>query len=81
MLHPAGHTLSPVLHGAAYRALGLDAGFEVFDVPHGELEPTLRDLRARGLTQLCVSLPHKQAVLRWPTASARRRARSARRTR
>jgi len=63
-LHPAGHTLSPVLHAAAYRALGLDARFEVFDLPHGELEPALAGLRARGLTQLCVSLPHKETALR-----------------
>lgn len=64
VLHPAGHTLSPVLHAAAYRALGLDARFEVFDVPPGELAAALAGLRARGLTQLCVSLPHKETALR-----------------
>jgi len=62
-LHPAGHTLSPVLHAAAYRALGLDAVYEVFDVPPGELPRALAGLRARGLTQLSVSLPHKEAAL------------------
>jgi len=62
-LHPAGHTLSPVLHAAAYRALGLDARFEVFDVRPGEFESALAALRARGLTQLCVSLPHKETAL------------------
>ncbi len=64
VLHPAGHTLSPVIHRAAYSALGLDASFSVFDVPAPRLSDTLRELRASGLTQLCVSLPHKEAVLR-----------------
>jgi shikimate dehydrogenase len=63
VLHPAGHTLSPVIHEAAYRALGLDASFRVFDVKAERLAETVRELRASGLTQLCVSLPHKQAVM------------------
>jgi shikimate dehydrogenase len=63
VLHPAGHTLSPVIHETAYRALGLDASFRVFDVTAERLPATVRELRASGLTQLCVSLPHKQAVL------------------
>jgi shikimate dehydrogenase len=52
-----------VIHGAAYRALGLDASFRVFDVTSARLGETVRGLRESGLTQLCVSLPHKQAVL------------------
>src|SRR5262249_54146417 len=64
VLHPAGHTLSPVMHRAAYAALGLDAEFEVFDVLPEDFESALARLRARGLTQLCVSLPHKETALR-----------------
>ena len=63
VLHPAGHTLSPAIHAAAYRALGLAADFSVYDVPAAELAKTVRELRAEGMTQLCVSLPHKQEVL------------------
>jgi shikimate dehydrogenase len=63
VLHPACHTLSPVIHRAAYRALGLDAEFEAHDVPPAELAPRVRALFAGGVTQLCVSLPHKEAVL------------------
>ncbi|HXX47310.1 MAG TPA: shikimate dehydrogenase [Myxococcota bacterium] len=60
-LHPAGHTLSPLLHRTAYAALGLDAGFEVWDVPAGGLAAALAELG--DLTQMCVSLPHKEAAL------------------
>ena len=63
ILHPAGHTLSPVLHRTAYAALGLDAEFAVYDVPAGRFGERLRELRREGLTQLCVSLPHKEAAL------------------
>ncbi|HXZ85843.1 MAG TPA: shikimate dehydrogenase [Myxococcota bacterium] len=61
VLHPAGHTLSPVLHRTAYAALGLDAEFQVWDVPAGGLAAKLAELA--GVTQLCVSLPHKEAAL------------------
>ena len=30
VLHPAGHTRSPAMHGAAYAALGLDADYRAF---------------------------------------------------
>jgi len=59
LLHPAGHTLSPVLHRAAYRALGLTAEYAVFDVPAERLVAALSELRTRGIRQLSVSLPHK----------------------
>jgi shikimate dehydrogenase len=63
LLHPAGHTLSPILHETAYRLLGLDARYEVFDVPADALDPAWRSLCARGFRQLSVSIPHKQAVM------------------
>ena len=38
VLHPAAHTLSPVLHGAAYAALGLNAVYLTFNVAPYALE-------------------------------------------
>ncbi len=63
ILHPAGHTLSPLLHETAYSALGLDAHYEVFDVPPRDFARELEALRARRVRQLSVSLPHKEAAL------------------
>ena len=63
VLHPAGHTRSPALHAAAYRALGIDAAYLAFDVPPERLAPAVAGLRALGARQVSVSIPHKQAVL------------------
>lgn len=63
VLHPAGHTRSPAMHNAAFRALGIDAVFLAFDVPPGDLEAALAGARALGIRQLAVSLPHKREVI------------------
>ncbi|MBW2269275.1 MAG: shikimate dehydrogenase [Deltaproteobacteria bacterium] len=63
VLHPAGHTRSPAMHTAAYSALGLNARYEVFDVPPQELAAAIAQARARGVRQLAVSLPHKETVI------------------
>ncbi len=63
LLHPAGHTRSPAMHGAAYAALGIDAVYLAFDVPPARLAAALRGARALGIRQLAISLPHKQAAL------------------
>ena len=63
ILHPAGHTRSPAMHNAAYRALGIDAHYRVWDVPPENLAAAIADLRARGVRQLSVSIPHKETML------------------
>lgn len=62
LLHPAGHTRSPAMHNAAFSALGLDAIYLAFDVPPDALGDALTGVRALGVRQLAISIPHKQAV-------------------
>jgi shikimate dehydrogenase len=59
---PVRHSLSPVLHNAAYRALGLDWVYVAFDVPDGAARHALDGARAFGLVGLSVTMPHKAAV-------------------
>ena len=63
VLHPAGHTRSPAMHNAAFRALGIDAVYLAFDVPPPALAPAIAGARALRVRQLAVSVPHKEAVI------------------
>ena len=64
VLHPAGHTRSPAMHKAAYAALGLNATYHAFDVRPDSLAAAIAGVRALGLRQVAVSIPHKEAVLK-----------------
>ena len=59
---PVRHSLSPVLHNAAFEALGLDWAFLAFEVPAGCVGPALNGVRALGIAGLSVTMPHKAAV-------------------
>lgn len=57
---PVGHSLSPVLHAAAYRVLGVeDARYDRFEVGAGELVGFLADGPGRDLVGLSVTMPGK----------------------
>lgn len=61
--HPIGHSLSPVLHRAAYEALGLDGWtYEAVDVTEETLETFLGGLDETW-TGLSLTMPLKQTVL------------------
>lgn len=59
--HPVGHSLSPALHLAAYRELGLDWSYDAVDVTHPGLPAFISGLDA-GWRGLSVTMPHKQAI-------------------
>jgi len=61
--YPISHSLSPVMHAAAFRALRLDALYEPFEVPPRFLDPMLRGLTLAGVEGLNVTVPLKEAVL------------------
>ena len=59
---PVRHSLSPVLHNAAYRELGLDWVYVAFEVPAGVTRDALGAMRALDLAGLSVTMPHKTAA-------------------
>lgn len=60
---PVAHSLSPVLHRAAYRALGLkDHRFDAVEVAEGQLPGFVRSLDEEWIG-LAVTMPHKKAAL------------------
>ena len=60
---PIRHSLSPVLHNAAFRALDLDWVFLAFEVQEGEAAAAVEGARALGIEGLSVTMPHKADVI------------------
>ncbi len=65
--HPAGHSLSPVLHGAALEAVGWAGSYRAEDVLPAELAGRIQALRAQRsapyISGANLSLPHKVAAI------------------
>jgi shikimate dehydrogenase len=62
--HPVGHSVSPAIHGAAYRALGVEHRYEVRDCPTPEhVRAQVEKLRARELRGANVTVPWKRLAL------------------
>jgi shikimate dehydrogenase len=59
---PVGHSLSPVLHNAAFNGLGLDWVYVALAVPAGQVLAALAGVRAMGIRGLSVTMPHKSDV-------------------
>lgn len=60
--HPVGHSLSPIFQGAAFRAHGLDATYELWDTPDELLPARLAALREPNVLGANVTIPHKENV-------------------
>jgi shikimate dehydrogenase len=59
---PVRHSLSPVIHNAAFRALGLDWVYVAFEVPPGAAVGAVAAMRGLGIEGLNVTMPHKSDV-------------------
>ena len=59
---PIGHSRSPLMHNAAFRALGIDADYTAIHVTRGGLSDFLRSART-SLNGFNITVPHKNAVI------------------
>lgn len=57
--HPVEHSLSPAMHNAAFKALGIDAEYRLFDVLPENLDLFLRELPKNSISGTNVTIPHK----------------------
>jgi shikimate dehydrogenase len=60
---PVEHTMSPAMHNAAYRQMGLDYVYVPFHVRLEELGKAIDGMRAFNMRGLNVTIPHKVAVI------------------
>jgi len=61
--HPLGHTLSPTIHNAAFKAAGLNAVYLQFETM--SLEQALNGLMAIGCKGLSITLPFKEEIIKY----------------
>jgi shikimate dehydrogenase len=59
---PVEHSLSPVIHQAAFDAAGVDWGYTAFDVAPGRGADAIAAMRVLGIAGLSVTMPHKHDV-------------------
>lgn len=64
---PVAGSLSPAIHTAAYRALGIPWTYAAIPVLPGRLADALDDLAPLGLAGLSVTIPHKDDAARLAT--------------
>ena len=62
--HPVGHSLSPAMHNAAFRALGLPHSYELLDVTADALPAAVARIRDGAILGANVTVPHKEAVVK-----------------
>ena len=60
---PVEHSLSPVMHNAAFKELGLNLVYVAFTVTRNELKDAISGARSLGMQGLNVTMPHKNAVM------------------
>ena len=59
--HPIAHTMSPFIHSRLFQLSGIQADYEVYDIPPDSLESSMEQLRT--LDGFNITIPHKQAII------------------
>lgn len=68
---PIEHSLSPVMHNAAFQTLGMhDWFYDKIAIPPDIVKLSLRELRDHDYIGINVTVPHKQAVMPYVKADA-----------
>ena len=62
---PVEHTLSPLMHNAAFKYANLDCVYVPFHVKKDNLEAAIRGARSLSITGLNVTIPHKTEVIKY----------------
>ncbi|PMB45685.1 shikimate dehydrogenase [Fischerella thermalis CCMEE 5201] len=66
--YPVEHSLSPVMHNAAIAQLGIDYVYLPFPIKPEDLHTAIQGFAAIGVVGFSVTIPHKQAILRFLSA-------------
>ena len=62
---PIDHSLSPTIHNAAFRELGLDCTYIAYRIPKVDLSSGLESLKSIKVAGFNVTIPHKIEMLKY----------------
>ncbi|MDL2259570.1 shikimate dehydrogenase [Deltaproteobacteria bacterium OttesenSCG-928-K17] len=61
--HPLGHSMSPMLHTTAFKALNIPAVLVPWSLPPEKLQTFIDAFRLLGIKGACVTIPYKQSII------------------
>jgi shikimate dehydrogenase len=62
---PIEHTLSPIMHNAAFKHLKLNYCYVPFNVKREQLKEAVQAIKALNLIGVNITVPHKEAVIKY----------------
>lgn len=63
--YPLGHSLSPFMHNAALKNLGLSGSYEKLEYPPEELENAVKFIKDNGFSGVNVTIPFKIDIIKY----------------
>jgi len=60
---PVKHSLSPIMHNAVFKRLGINATYRAFEVRPEELKKFVQGLKRNSISGLNITIPHKENIL------------------
>jgi shikimate dehydrogenase len=61
--YPVAHSISPAMHNAAFKSLGLNWEYLPFEVKPEDLKKKIDELRSKGFSGFNVTIPHKETIV------------------
>lgn len=61
--YPVKHSLSPLMHNAAFQSLKINAEYRLFPLKEDELKDFLKDFKKNNIFGLNVTIPYKEKVI------------------
>ncbi len=62
---PIDHSLSPIMHNSAFKALGINSSYISYRVPKSELKSAVESLRSIDISGFNVTIPHKIDMIKY----------------
>ncbi|MCK9594744.1 MAG: shikimate dehydrogenase [Candidatus Omnitrophica bacterium] len=63
--YPAKHSLSPLMHNAAFKALNIDAEYRIFEIERNALDAFFADIFKQDIKGFNITVPYKEEAIRY----------------